>query len=137
MNHDLQPALATRGWLVTRSGETELNDGRYVLGRHPEAQIRVDDLSVSRRHVGITVSGEVVTIEDLGSRNGTWVNNARLEGPRQLQDGDEVRVGNTRWRFRRNLANEPTQAILPAEDAHPGGASPPSSGIEDADEEVI
>lgn len=115
---------ATRGWLVADGTETRLRDGDYVLGRDRLVEIRVHDLAVSRRHARISVDGNGVVIEDLGSRNGTWVNEVRLEGPRPLADGDEVRMGSVRWLFRKNLEDVPTQAIFP----------PPAA---DHDEEVI
>ncbi len=102
-----------RGWLVTDGAETRLRDGDYVLGRDRLAEIRVHDLAVSRRHAKITVDGSAVVIEDLGSRNGTWVNEVKLEGPRTLADGDQVRMGGVRWLFRKNFEDIPTQAVLP------------------------
>jgi pSer/pThr/pTyr-binding forkhead associated (FHA) protein len=53
----------------------------------------LDETTVSRRHAQITVRGGEVIIEDLGSQNGTWVNECRLDGPMALADGDRVRFG--------------------------------------------
>ncbi|MBK9260406.1 MAG: FHA domain-containing protein [Polyangiaceae bacterium] len=61
------------------SGRTfELVDGRYLLGRAPEADIRLSLETISRRHALIVVQGDQVTIEDLGSRVGTFVNGRRV-----------------------------------------------------------
>lgn len=113
---DSGPApVPTRGWLVSTGGETKLRDGHYVMGRDLRAHIRVHDPAVSRRHASITVAGDVVTVEDLGSRNGTWVNGVRLDKPHTLQDGDQLRVGGISWLFRRSAEEAPTQALFDEE----------------------
>jgi pSer/pThr/pTyr-binding forkhead associated (FHA) protein len=48
---------------------------------------------VSRQHARLTIEGEVATLEDLGSKNGTFVGDERLSSPRVLRDGDEIRLG--------------------------------------------
>src|SRR4051794_41606089 len=70
-----------------------------VIGREG-TDIVLQDPEVSRRHAAIRVQGEDVAIEDLGSTNGTFVNDQRIEGTRALRDGDTVRFGNTVWRLR-------------------------------------
>ena len=73
---------------------------RYLLGedvtragRHPESDIFLDDITVSRRHVEIThVDGGTFTIRDVGSLNGTYVNRERIDEA-NLQPGDEVQIG--------------------------------------------
>lgn len=72
--------------------EVELPEGEHIVGRDPEARILLNSPGISRRHARITVRGEVATIEDLGSKNGTFVQGARLTEPRELNDGDEIRV---------------------------------------------
>jgi len=49
---------------------------------------------VSRRHARITVSGDTATVEDLGSKNGTFIGDAPIEGPTPLRHGNELRLGN-------------------------------------------
>jgi hypothetical protein len=71
---------------------------RYVLGRGPESDIIVGDMSASRRHARLTVGGEArraLFIEDLGSRNGTFVNDERIFDRTAVQDGCLVRIGAT------------------------------------------
>jgi DNA-binding winged helix-turn-helix (wHTH) protein len=68
-------------------------DGATIIGRDESAGIVLDETTVSRRHAQITVRGAEATLEDLGSQNGTWVNECRLEGPVALADGDRVRFG--------------------------------------------
>jgi len=73
---------------------------RYVLGdeavgagRHPESDIFLDDITVSRRHLEITPSGEgTYSLRDLGSLNGTYVNRERIDEAK-LSPGDEVQIG--------------------------------------------
>ena len=58
------------------------------------------DPDVSRRHAEIQVSSGDILISDLGSTNGTFVNGERIDQPRTLRDGDEVRIGAVVWRLR-------------------------------------
>jgi len=77
-----------------RSGrrEFELLDGENLVGRDADVRIRLNAPGISRHHARISVSGGRVTIEDLGSKNGTYVQGERVQGPRELRDGDEIRV---------------------------------------------
>jgi len=70
-----------------------LAPGETVIGRDPDAALWVDAASVSRHHARIVVAGGSATIEDLGSKNGTFVNGRRIEGATALAHGDEVKVG--------------------------------------------
>ncbi|MHC4952480.1 MAG: FHA domain-containing protein [Planctomycetota bacterium] len=83
--------------LLTVSGvQIPLEPNRcYLIGRSAACDIRVDDIASSRRHAQLTVGGaeQSLHIEDLGSRNGTFVNETRLSGRRRLRDGNEIRIG--------------------------------------------
>ena len=70
-----------------------LDPGPSVIGRDEAAAVRVDSSTVSRRHARIVVSAGAAILEDLGSKNGTFVAGQRLLAPHQLDDGDEIRVG--------------------------------------------
>ncbi|MDP2775432.1 MAG: FHA domain-containing protein [Nocardioides sp.] len=67
-------------------------------GRHPDSEIFLDDVTVSRRHAVFTRSGDAFTVSDAGSLNGTYVNRDRIEKV-QLQDSDEVQIGKYRLVF--------------------------------------
>ncbi len=67
-------------------------------GRHPDSEIFLDDVTVSRRHAVFNRTGDSFTVSDVGSLNGTYVNRDRIEKV-QLQDGDEVQIGKYRLVF--------------------------------------
>lgn len=69
-----------------------LDQDRVRAGRHPQSEIFLDDITVSRRHVEFTRSGGTWTIKDAGSLNGTYLNRDRVEESR-LASGDEVQIG--------------------------------------------
>lgn len=72
-----------------------------TIGRLPDCEVVIDDPSVSKHHARIMwrqTNGHV-TIEDLSSSNGTWVNDARVDGAALIQDGDDVAFGDARYCF--------------------------------------
>jgi len=77
----------------------QLTEGVTVVGRGQDAQFRLPDTGVSRRHVEITWDGQIAMLADLGSTNGTTVNGTPVQSW-QLVDGDVVRVGQSRLVFR-------------------------------------
>ncbi len=87
--------------LTWKGGRAVLVDGEHVLGREPGVDLSFDSTTVSRRQALVRVEGDGVTIEDLGSKNGTFVNDSRVGVPTALVDGDEIRLGSFRLRFRR------------------------------------
>jgi FHA domain len=74
-------------------------DGDLVLGRGERAEIRLEDPFASARHAHIYEQGNIVVIEDLGSTNGTYLNEELLETPRPLHPGDRVRIGDSEFAF--------------------------------------
>jgi pSer/pThr/pTyr-binding forkhead associated (FHA) protein len=81
------------------SGSRFLLDADVVnAGRHPDSEIFLDDVTVSRRHAEFHRSGESFTVSDVGSLNGTYVNRDRIDRV-QLSDGDEVQIGKYRLVF--------------------------------------
>jgi len=74
-------------------GRVTLEEGEHVIGRDPDVEIFLNSAGVSRHHARIRVSAGQATIEDLGSKNGTFVGDQRVEGPRSIADGDIIGVG--------------------------------------------
>src|SRR5262245_39278258 len=94
-------AAATGAWLVGAT-EVALRLGENVLGREGEGIILVKSSTVSRRHAQIVVDATGVMVEDLGSKNGTFVNDQRVSGPTPITDGDQIRVGSLLFTFRQS-----------------------------------
>lgn len=80
--------------------EISLSEGENVLGRDPEVALWIDLNSVSRRHARIVVDGTTAVLEDLGSRNGTYVAGRRISTPVQLANGDRIKIGGANLVFR-------------------------------------
>jgi DNA-binding winged helix-turn-helix (wHTH) protein len=93
------PAVALKCWLVYRDRQWPLPDGEHMLGRGHEPGA-IDSDTVSRRHARILVSTGEATIEDLGSKNGTFVRDEPVRSLQPLKDGDEIRLGSVRLKFR-------------------------------------
>lgn len=85
--------------LVFENRHWMLLEGANVIGRAPDATIRCDVNGVSRHHARIVVSNGQATVEDLGSKNGTYLQRQRITSAR-LSDGDEIRLGNACLTFR-------------------------------------
>ena len=98
-------------FLTTDDRQFPLLEGVIVIGRGEDAGIRIESGGVSRRHARIVVAGEEARVEDLGSKNGTFVNGAAVTGPRVLQDGNEVRIGPVTLTFRVALPGQPTETM--------------------------
>ena len=67
--------------------------GQFLIGRTPECQLSLDDPLVSRRHAILEILADGVFVQDLGSRNGVFVNNERCEVRTRLSEGDVIRIG--------------------------------------------
>lgn len=72
-----------------------------TIGRGPECELRVDDTYASQQHARLFAKNNSWFVEDLGSTNGTFVNDQKLAAPAMLQPGDKVRVGQTIMELRR------------------------------------
>ena len=99
--HDLSyegTALIVRSG-AGRPGETyPLDRERLTIGRSPEADIFLDDVTVSRRHAHLLRQGKGFAIKDEGSLNGTFVNRRRVDS-KLLEDGDELQIGKYKLTF--------------------------------------
>ena len=102
---DLLEALGITGpALVVRSGggmegqSFQPDEGRTLIGRSPDCDVFLDDVTVSRRHAELVRDGDTFSIRDLGSLNGTYVNRRRIEST-VLEGEDEVQIGKYRLTF--------------------------------------
>jgi DNA-binding winged helix-turn-helix (wHTH) protein len=86
--------------LIWKRREIDLAEGENILGRDRDAVVWLDSPTVSRRHARIVVSGDKAMLEDLGSRNGTWIKGRPVTGPVRLSDLDEVKLGSVVAVFR-------------------------------------
>src|SRR6185436_5436037 len=78
--------------LVYQQRELPLLDGANIIGRAPDSAIVCDAAGVSRHHARILLSNGEAMLEDLGSKNGTYLQRKRISSAR-LSDGDEIRLG--------------------------------------------
>ena len=91
------------GLLVVKTGPSAgtsfvLEKDKTSIGRHPESDIFLDDVTVSRRHAELVMAGGEFSISDVGSLNGTYVNHSRTDFA-VLKSGDEVQIGKYRLIF--------------------------------------
>jgi pSer/pThr/pTyr-binding forkhead associated (FHA) protein len=77
------------------AGRQEALAGPIEIGRDASATLSLQDEQMSRRHARVSAQGDLAIVEDLGSTNGTYVNEQPIEGPRALRAGDRIRVGLT------------------------------------------
>ena len=93
---DIEPAKATGYSLVHKSREYSLCEGEQIIGRSRDVAIPIFTTAASRHHARVLVAGSDVRLEDLGSRNGTFVNGKRVTGVISLVVGDEIEIGGER-----------------------------------------
>ena len=103
----LDGSLSNPHWILDRA--------QMVLGREETCDIVIPMRQISRQHLRLKLEGGGVVVEDLRSKNGTWVNGYRLIGARALEDGDEIRISkDIRLRFVGSGATAPaTTRVLP------------------------
>ena len=97
-------------WIGGRAG---LTDGEYVLGRDPGLELFLDSPDVSRRHARILIAGDEATIEDLESKNGTYVADRKVETATRLADGDTIRLGSFQLTFTAVRSRGSTETVSP------------------------
>ena len=69
-----------------------LEEDKVTIGRHPECDLHVDDGSVSRRHAAVNFRDDAYYVEDLDSRNGTFLNDEKIAAPVKLYDGAQIKI---------------------------------------------
>jgi pSer/pThr/pTyr-binding forkhead associated (FHA) protein len=95
------PKLRVGSGAGLRAGAAyDLSDGA-VLGRGDQADIVLEDSFASSRHARLVPHGDVIVLEDLGSTNGTYLNDEPLRGPQPLHPGDRIRIGDSAFTFER------------------------------------
>jgi DNA-binding winged helix-turn-helix (wHTH) protein len=80
-------------WLEWGRRRFPLSTGEHIIGRDPDVEVRLDAATVSRRHARLVVTTEGTTLEDFGSKNGTFRGGERVTSPIRLVDGDAVQIG--------------------------------------------
>lgn len=89
-------------WSVILGGEEiPLRAGENVIGRDPRDAVVIHSPDVSRHHARLVVDGATVTLEDLGSKNGTYVGTRPVTRPEEVGPGDDILVGTVRLRLAR------------------------------------
>jgi DNA-binding winged helix-turn-helix (wHTH) protein len=87
-------------WIVYGGRETSLQEGEHICGRDAGVAISLSSSTVSRQHAKIIIKGMTATLEDLGSKNGTFLRGLAVTSPTPLVDGDRIRVGDCELIFR-------------------------------------
>jgi predicted component of type VI protein secretion system len=99
--------------------EIRITVPEFIIGRGDEAHLKPSSDLISRKHCSIRLENGSVQVADMGSRNGTYINGARLEGPSQVRSGDRLRVGRLQF-----------EIII--DHAEPGHKKPKVGGVADA-----
>ena len=113
-----RPADDTRAtplpeWKLVWAGtELPLLSGENIVGRPAQGVVGLDAPTVSRRHARVVINGTDATLEDLGSKNGTWLGNTRLVAPAKMKDGDRVRLGSVLVTVRCNSTQVSTKTAV-------------------------
>lgn len=89
-----------------------LEDGDNIIGRDERCSVVLDGSGISRHHARVFVAKGRAVLEDLGSKNGTWVNDRRIDSAVDLEEGDEIRIGTVVLTFRRSATAGSTTTIL-------------------------
>lgn len=88
------------GWLIADSWRVPLRTGETLLGREGDGVVRLPSSSVSRRHASVIVTGAAAQVSDLGSKNGTYVDEIKIDHPVVLRDGARLRFGTLELTYR-------------------------------------
>ena len=93
VEHDAAGQVGATCVLLVGGRRVPLGEGEHLVGRSPDVAVHIDSTDVSRHHARIVVRAGSATIEDLGSKNGTFVGGNRVTEPTELRNGDQVWVG--------------------------------------------
>jgi hypothetical protein len=109
---------------------SEFDEQAIVLGR--EGTMKLTDRTVSKRHARLRRNGSAWYVEDMGSRNGTFINNTRVVEPRPVNDGDRLKIGSTIMVVSELNGPGGERHVGPAPEASPRAAVPPAEQVEAA-----
>lgn len=101
-----------RYWLLWDTRQIALHDGDNIVGRARDSEVWIDAAGVSRRHARIRLERGDATVEDLGSKNGTYLRGKRIAAPALLTDGDQIRIGSVLMTFRIPPPAESTETVF-------------------------
>ena len=118
-----EPAKDTRGWLVGETDRLALFEGENILGREGPDVVILKSSTVSRRHARVVIDARGVFVEDLGSKNGTYVNDVAATSLLPVVHGDRVRTGSLVFTF--SAAN--LSITTATQTSNTGSARAPSS----------
>jgi DNA-binding winged helix-turn-helix (wHTH) protein len=99
------------GWLIAETWRLPLRSGETILGREGEGVVALPSSSVSRQHAALSMEGTAARLRDLGSKNGTFVDELRVEGPTALRDGARLRFGTLHVTYRLAERSSSTETI--------------------------
>ncbi len=117
------PKYVLRGVSGPTFGKVFAMAGSLTVGRSSDSDICIPIDEISRHHAKLQVAADGVTVEDLGSANGTFINNQPVHGPTLLKDGDELRMDTVRFLLLAPAMDRPGSAA-----AHAASPAPTSTG---------
>ena len=131
------PESRSSHWLVLHGRRAALQEGENVIGRSPACHVCLDAAGVSRTHARIVVDGNSVRLGDLGSKNGTTVNDQPATADVVLRDGDRVGFGSIVGVYRSSAAGMSTEtqgghARAEQSEKRPSPSSPSLGSVPDA-----
>ena len=88
------------GWLIADTWRLPLRSGKTILGREGDGVVPLPSPNVSRQHAALVLEGTAARLRVLGSKNGTFVDELRVEGPTALRDGARLRFGTLHVTYR-------------------------------------
>jgi DNA-binding winged helix-turn-helix (wHTH) protein len=110
---EAHPGRAQSGlsyWVIWDTGQVALREGENILGRDRDVAVWFDSIDVSRRHARITIAGGKAILEDLESKNGTYIRGERISSPFRLANGDQIGLGSVLATFRVSPAETSTES---------------------------
>jgi DNA-binding winged helix-turn-helix (wHTH) protein len=99
-------------WLLWATRSFALADGPNIIGREPGVDVLLDVVGISRRHAQITIDGSQAILEDLGSKNGTFVGGQLSSVATPLADGDRIQFGQAALMFKKASASRGTETLV-------------------------